>query len=648
MPCCPSHCRTVLLSVSGHKIAYMFEDAALEVDSALDEMDIADMSTAQIADFVVVCHQAYQTAGCRMLILAAAWADTHPKRATQLNEAGKPCPGGDRGRIFGADSNPEASEFCPVEFGALQATSTAAAALLIGDALDLRHRLPLIWHRVRAGEISPSKARRVAQATRELSDEAAGLVDRGIVEHLATLPWNRFLLVLSALIMEADPKAAEHRARAAERDRFVRAGQANPAGLKLLIAQANAGDVLTFMAMVNRIADILAFDGDPDPADLRRSKAIGILAQPAYALHLLITHQNQAEKPIETKEPSPRTDVACAEDFQAEEVERVDRRFADAEVTQAAGREDNPPAGDGYWAPELHPCQPSSLWPIKSPSHNSAAAANDTWPDRLNGDEPPDGSVLPPDPALADQRRSVRLDNPLGIDFRKLRPKITLYVHITDRALRTGAGVARFNDVGPITVDQVRRFLTGASATPRTPLTHFAHFAEPHNSPEPDNGAVGKGGTWATPTGATTGAASYDIRVQPVLDPADVAPVDAYEIPLRLREAVQLRNPADVYPYGTCTSNRMDLDHTNPYQPLDVGAPPAQTSLRNLGPLDRRHHRDKTHGYGSLRQPEAGVYLYRSPEGWIYLTTNAGTLCLGNTDYAHQVWTGAQPWTLTA
>src|SRR5215204_4328618 len=138
----------------------MFEDPSFCLDSELDEVDITGMSTAQLADCVVVCHHAHQAAGCRMLILAAAWADTHPRRATQLNEAGKPFPGGDRGRIFGAQSNPEASEFCPVEFGALQATSTAAAALLIADALDLRHRLPLIWYRVTASEISPSKARR--------------------------------------------------------------------------------------------------------------------------------------------------------------------------------------------------------------------------------------------------------------------------------------------------------------------------------------------------------------------------------------------------------------------------------------------------------------------------------------------------------
>ena len=133
-----------------------------------------------------------------------------------------------------------------------------------------------------------------------------------------------------------------------------------------------------------------------------------------------------------------------------------------------------------------------------------------------------------------------------------------------------------------------------------------------------------------------------------MLDPAEVAPVDSYEIPLRLREAVMARNPADVYPYGSCASRRMDLDHTVAYTPTDRGGPPGQTSLDNLGPLDRTHHRDKTHGQGNLRQPDPGIYLYRSPQGWLYLTTNQGTLNLGNTAYAHHMWGQAGPWTLSA
>jgi hypothetical protein len=60
----------------------------------------------------------------------------------------------------------------------------------------------------------------------------------------------------------------------------------------LIIARATAGDVIWFKATIDRIADILALQGDQDSIDIRRSKAIGILAQPAQALQLLCQHQH--------------------------------------------------------------------------------------------------------------------------------------------------------------------------------------------------------------------------------------------------------------------------------------------------------------------------------------------------------------------
>jgi hypothetical protein len=51
-------------------------------------------------------------------------------------------------------------------------------------------------------------------------------------------------------------------------------------------------------------------------------------------------------------------------------------------------------------------------------------------------------------------------------------------------------------------------------------------------------------------------------KVQPVLDLAGQAPVDAYEIPERHRQAVQLMTPADTFPYASCTSRTMQVDHT--------------------------------------------------------------------------------------
>jgi hypothetical protein len=86
--------------------------------------------------------------------------------------------------------------------------------------------------------------------------------------------------------------------------------------LKLIIARAAAGDAIWFKATIDRIADILTRHGNDDPVDFRRSKAIGILAQPAEALRLLCQHQDDdwdgfaepddlAAEPVELADDQP-------------------------------------------------------------------------------------------------------------------------------------------------------------------------------------------------------------------------------------------------------------------------------------------------------------------------------------------------------
>jgi hypothetical protein len=87
------------------------------------------------------------------------------------------------------------------------------------------------------------------------------------------LPWGGFETLLAANIIPADPRAAEDQAKIWEAERFVRAGHSGQSGLKLLIAKANAGDVIWFLATLNRIAEILRLNADLDSADLRRSKS---------------------------------------------------------------------------------------------------------------------------------------------------------------------------------------------------------------------------------------------------------------------------------------------------------------------------------------------------------------------------------------
>ena len=112
-------------------------------------------------------------------------------------------------------------------------------------------------------------------------------------EVIASLGWSRFEAILDATIKQTDPDGA----RAAEQDaatrRFVAVGRANDHHIRTLIARGTSLDILSFMAAVNRIADLLGDEGDPDPIDVRRSKAIGVLARPAHALELLARHQSE-------------------------------------------------------------------------------------------------------------------------------------------------------------------------------------------------------------------------------------------------------------------------------------------------------------------------------------------------------------------
>lgn len=109
------------------------------------------------------------------------------------------------------------------------------------------------------------------------------------------------------------------------------------------------------------------------------------------------------------------------------------------------------------------------------------------------------------------------------------------------------------------------------------------------------------------------------VQVTPVLDVAGMAPVDAYENPARLRDAVRLIHPADVFPYAANLTRRMDLDHAQPY--AEGGA----TSVDNLGPLTRTHHRIKTHAGWQVRHPFPGIVVWRDPYGAHYLVDPTGT-----------------------
>jgi hypothetical protein len=495
---------------------------------------------------------------CQLVELAAHWADLHHPDSQVPVE--KTLPGAEQGRQLGGDGTPEVLEFAAAELGARMETTIGSARALMADGLDIRHRLPELWQLIVAGRVPSWRARKVAQATRHLSRDSAKHVDAAVAACVATLPWGRFETLLAAKIIEADPRAAEEQAKIWEAERFVRAGRTGQSGLKLLIAKANAGDVIWFMATINRIAEILRLQGDLDSAEVRRSKAIGILAQPAQALQLLWEFRGEQRPAGESQQPE-----------------------------EPILNEPNVPYDT------------SSAEPAEDPPADDLA---DSAADQMASDQPAE----PAEEAAGPTERPIGgglIIQPSGVDARKLRPEVMLHIHLSQEALlgytesKLGlvGGVGRFEGVGSITLGQVRRFL---------------------------------------------GDTACEVNVQPVIDPQDSPPVDGYEIPRRIREAMFLRMPASCFPYAA-GAQRMDLDHTKSYLPPARGGPSGQTGVHNLGPLIRLEHRVKTHSRWQVRQPEPGVWIWRSPHENYYLVTNAGTQYLGDGSFARRVWKAAMP-----
>ncbi|MDX6326010.1 MAG: hypothetical protein QOK15_2364 [Nocardioidaceae bacterium] len=236
-------------------------------------------------------------AGARRLAQAAHWADLHAPDDGEDTSTLRATTRRDRcaSRQVGGEGTPEISEFAAVELGMLLETSTGSAEVLLRDALDLRHRLPKVWAAVMHGRVEDWKARKVAVLVRPLTLFQAHHVDAEVLDALIGLPFGRALDVVQGRVIAADPVAHLVRREEEQVRRYVSTRRrSNPYGLRTLIAQTTAGDVARLEAMVSHLASLLAAAGDSDPADTRRAKALGLMANPALAC-VVLAQQSAAD-----------------------------------------------------------------------------------------------------------------------------------------------------------------------------------------------------------------------------------------------------------------------------------------------------------------------------------------------------------------
>jgi hypothetical protein len=618
------------------------------------------------ADAFVVHHARLVAAEAREFVFYAHWADLHAPD-TEGSSGGRVLPGAERVKTLGGDGTPQVWEFAAAELAPLAGVGITSIEHTMRDALDARHRHPQLWRRTKtaaacdAPDADPALAasmvrvwqvRKIVAACHRagLTLAQARWVDAVTTPRLGRCGFAQFLTELEAAIIEVDPAAAAQREQAEAMRRYVTKGQANEHGLATLVAKVEAGDAVAFLAMVNLLADALAADGDTSPADVRRSKAVGLLAHPAAALTFLIAHgygqlgdqdgdepgpgqpvTDEAARGGADGDPGAKADADTADTADtADDADTADagdhdsghrgpggansgegqgvldlfadRRVRGVEGTQPAGGADfhhprPPDQPDPGEPPGAPPPAPADLRVGDlHPAFDDSADHDPTQPREDSAPVPSSGSGLLSRAAVLVHRLAACgiLDKVTTIDPAKLRPRAVLYVHVHESSFtRDATGVARLEDGhGPTTAQRAYQLL-----------------------------------------------GHHHVDVRRVIDLADQRAAEAHEVPAALREALHLLRPASVFPYAAHhgeTKDTRDADHTTPWTPTPAAndgkdsTEPPQTRLDNLGFLTRRQHRVKTFARGWIHhQPTLGVHLWRTRYGYWYRVDHTGTHPLG-------------------
>jgi hypothetical protein len=246
-----------------------------------ERFEVQDLDAAGVLAMAEADEQAIRRLEFRKLQLAAHWADLHPATAdTGVETFGGAALMADES--LGGDGTPLVAAFTPEPFALALGMSPSAGAQLIADALDLRHRLPLLWKRLGRLEVPAWQARRVARQTHRLPKAAAVWVDDQLADRGTCGPVIVDRLVAQA-IAAYDPETHEDRENDAKTGWDVTLTHPEATDFLGTSRLEATGDTLVlqqFYDQVCALAHQLFLDGDTSPLGVRKVKALGMLTDP--------------------------------------------------------------------------------------------------------------------------------------------------------------------------------------------------------------------------------------------------------------------------------------------------------------------------------------------------------------------------------
>jgi Domain of unknown function (DUF222) len=226
--------------------------------------------------------EAENAAAVKQFQLAADWAAMH-----SVDSIG-PAAVWEGELPIAGEGAPLVAEFCVAELALALRMSTDAGRRYLGDAVEVRYRLPKIWALVSGGVLPVWRARKIAQATHTLPMGGAGFVDQHVAPYAASLSFAQLERVVEEARVRFDPIEAEHRrVSAAESRHFdVDTHQVSFEGTVHVHGSLDLADALDLDAAISTGAQALADLGCAESLDVRRSLAAGQLARHQPTLDL--------------------------------------------------------------------------------------------------------------------------------------------------------------------------------------------------------------------------------------------------------------------------------------------------------------------------------------------------------------------------
>ena len=250
----------------------------------LADVDSADAALA----FARARRLAADAAERDLLQVAVAWAAMHS--TDSIDDAAAITGGGflEETLPIAGPGAPLVAEFSVAEFAVAVGLSTDAGKLFLGEAVELRYRLPKVWARLVAGDLVAWKARRIARATVGLSVEDVAYVDRHVAPVAHKIRVAGLERTIAAAIAHYMPEETERRRQAAADGRCFNVGKPESGldGVADVWGTLDAADALDLDAAVAAGAEALKDLGSTESLDVRRSQAVAGLARRQLAFDL--------------------------------------------------------------------------------------------------------------------------------------------------------------------------------------------------------------------------------------------------------------------------------------------------------------------------------------------------------------------------